>query len=73
MGLYIAIINKLCIQTFEQRLEGVQELSHVRYLAEEHFRTSEHFRKGFPRTMLSKKVAEDEVRERTETRSFKPL
>lgn len=48
MGQQIAIIKKLCIQkmTFEQRLEGVQELSHVGYLAEEHFRPREHFRNG---------------------------
>lgn len=32
--------------TFKQRLEGVQELNHVGYLAERHFRAKDHFRKG---------------------------
>lgn len=42
-----AIINKLWIQMsiFEQKLEGVQELSHVGYLAEKYFMPREHFRK----------------------------
>ena len=32
--------------TFKQRLEGVQELNHVGYLADRHFGAKDHFRKG---------------------------